>query len=173
MEDVANADEIIRELQGDFHERMKSDYPGLNYSFEGEEKERRNSMQSMMYGFLVAHFLIFVLLAITFNSYNQTLVIMTANPFVVIGSLLGHLLMRYNLCIFSFFGIVALTGVLANESLVLLDAINKQMAAGVKNKVDAIVSASKSRFRPVILTTLTTFRGLLPMITETPMQGEF
>jgi len=171
VEDVANVDEIIKELQGDFLERMKSDYPGLNYSFEGEEKERRDSMRSMMYGFLVALFLIFVLLAIPFNSYIQPLVIMTAIPFGMIGAVLGHLLMGYNLSIVSFFGIVALSGVLVNDSLVLLDAINKQMAAGAENKVEAIVSASKSRFRPVILTSLTTFGGLLPMITETSMQA--
>jgi len=168
---VANADEIIKELQGGFLERLKADYPGLNYSLEGEEKERRDSMRSMMYGFLVALFLIFVLLAIPFNSYIQPLVIMMAIPFGMIGAVLGHLLLGYNLSIVSFFGIVALTGVLVNDSLVLLDAINKQTTAGAINKVEAVVAASKSRFRPVILTSLTTFGGLLPMITETSVQA--
>jgi len=171
MRDVANADEIIKELQGDFLEHLKGDYPGLNYSLEGEEKERRDSMRSMMYGFLIALFLIFVLLAIPFNSYIQPLVIMTAIPFGIIGAVLGHLLLGYNLSIVSFFGMVALAGVLVNDSLVLLDAINKQVAAGAENKLEAIIAASKSRFRPVILTSVTTFGGLLPMITETSMQA--
>jgi len=168
---MANADEIIRDFQADFLERLKADYPGLNYSLEGEEKERRDSMRSMMYGFLVALFLIFVLLAIPFNSYIQPLIIMTAIPFGMIGAVLGHLLLGYDLSIVSFFGIVALAGVLVNDSLVLLDAINKQITAGAENRIEAIIAASKSRFRPVILTSVTTFGGLLPMITETSMQA--
>ena len=168
---MANAEEIIKTLQNSFLQRLKADYPGLNYSLEGEEKERRDSMRSMMYGFIVALFLIFVLLAIPFNSYIQPLVIMTAIPFGIIGAILGHLLLGYDLSIVSFFGIVALAGVLVNDSLVLLDAINKQGAAGAENKVEAVVAASKSRFRPVILTSVTTFGGLLPMITETSMQA--
>ncbi len=168
---ISNADEIIKELQGSFLERLKADYPGLNYSLEGEEKERRDSMRSMMYGFIVALFLIFVLLAIPFNSYIQPLVIMTAIPFGIIGAVLGHLLLGFNLSIVSFFGIVALAGVLVNDSLVLLDAINKRMASGAPNKIEAVIEASKSRFRPVILTSVTTFGGLLPMITETSVQA--
>lgn len=171
VREVANADQIIRELQGGFLEHLKADYPGLNYSLEGEEKERRDSMRSMMYGFIIALFLIFVLLAIPFNSYIQPLVIMTAIPFGMIGAVLGHLLLGYNLSIVSFFGLVALAGVLVNDSLVLLDAINKQVAQGAENRLEAVVAASKSRFRPVILTSVTTFGGLLPMITETSVQA--
>jgi len=96
---------------------------------------------------------------------------MTAIPFGIIGAVLGHLLLGYNLSIVSFFGIVALAGVLVNDSLVLLDAINKQVASGAENKLEAVIAASKSRFRPVILTSMTTFGGLLPMITETSMQA--
>jgi len=171
VRDVANADEIIKALQRGFLNRLKADYPGLNYSLEGEEKERRDSMRSMMYGFIVALFLIFVLLAIPFNSYLQPLVIMAAIPFGMIGAVLGHLLLGYHLSIVSFFGIVALAGVLVNDSLVLLDAINKQVTAGARSRMDAVILASRSRFRPVILTSVTTFGGLLPMITETSIQA--
>jgi len=116
-------------------------------------------------------FLIFVLLAIPFNSYLQPLVIMAAIPFGMIGAVLGHLLLGYHLSIVSFFGIVALAGVLVNDSLVLLDAINKQVTAGARSRMDAVILASRSRFRPVILTSVTTFGGLLPIITETSIQA--
>ncbi len=168
---VTNAEAVIKALQSGFLEHLKADYPGLNYSLEGEEKERRDSMRSMMYGFIVALFLIFVLLAIPFNSYIQPLIIMTAIPFGMIGAVLGHLLLGFDLSIVSFFGIVALAGVLVNDSLVLLDAINKRMNTGAGDRTEAVIEASKSRFRPVILTSITTFGGLLPMITETSVQA--
>ncbi len=152
---------------------MKADYPGLAYSIEGQEKERRDSMGSMLLGFFVVLFLIFVLLAIPFNSYVQPLIIMAAIPFGIIGAVLGHLLLGYDMSLLSFFGIVALSGVLVNDSLILLDAIRNRMKQHPDDVIKAIVEACKSRFRPVILTSLTTFGGLMPIIFERSIQARF
>ncbi|NOY68132.1 MAG: efflux RND transporter permease subunit [Deltaproteobacteria bacterium] len=172
-EAAADAKKILTDLKGAFLPALAADYPGLAYSFQGEEKERRDSMESMMEGFFVALFFIFVLLAIPFNSYVQPLIIMTAIPFGIIGAILGHLILGYNLSLLSFFGIVALSGVLVNDSLVLLVAINKKMAQHPEDSVTAVLQAARSRFRPVMLTSLTTFGGLMPMIFEKSMQARF
>jgi len=172
-EEAADAKKILNDLKSTFLPRLTADYPGLAYSFEGEEKERQESMESMMEGFFLALFLIFVLLAIPFNSYVQPLIIMTAIPFGIIGAIFGHVILGYNLSLLSFFGIVALSGVLVNDSLVLLDAINKKMENHPGDIVSAVLEAAKSRFRPVMLTSITTFGGLMPMIFEKSMQARF
>ncbi len=172
-EQVVAADKVLQDIQTTFLPKLKADYPGLTYSIEGQEKERRDSMGSMLIGFFVALFLIFVLLAIPFNSYIHPMIIMTAIPFGIIGAVLGHLLLGYDLSLLSFFGIVALTGVLVNDSLVLLDAIRNKMKLHPDDVVKAVVEACKSRFRPVILTSITTFGGLMPIIFEKSLQARF
>ncbi len=172
-EQIVAADKVLQDIQHTFLPQLKADYPGLTYSIEGQEKERRDSMGSMMLGFFVALFLIFVLLAIPFNSYVQPLIIMTAIPFGIIGAVLGHLMLGYDLSLLSFFGIVALTGVLVNDSLVLLDAIRNKMKQHPDDVIKAIIEACKSRFRPVILTSITTFGGLMPIIFEKSLQARF
>ena len=172
-EQIVAADKVLQDIQTNYLPKLKRDYPGLTYSIEGQEKERRDSMGSMLLGFFVALFLIFVLLAIPFNSYMQPLIIMTAIPFGNIGAVLGHLMLGYDLSLLSFFGIVALSGVLVNDSLVLLDAIRNKMKLHPDDVVKAIVEACKSRFRPVILTSITTFGGLMPIIFEKSLQARF
>lgn len=172
-EQMVAADKVLQDIQTDFLPKLKADYPGLTYSIEGQEKERRDSMGSMMLGFFVALFLIFVLLAIPFNSYIQPLVIMAAIPFGIIGAVFGHLLLGYDMSLLSFFGIVALSGVLVNDSLILLNAIRNRMKQHPDDVIKAIVEACKSRFRPVILTSLTTFGGLMPIIFERSLQARF
>ncbi|MGB6409716.1 MAG: efflux RND transporter permease subunit, partial [Candidatus Deferrimicrobiaceae bacterium] len=138
----------------------------------GEEKERKESMESMKKGFTMAMIGIFALLAIPFRSYSQPLLIMAAIPFGVVGAVAGHLIMGYSLSILSFFGIVALAGVVVNDSLLLIDTVNIKRREGTELQT-ALGDAGTRRFRPILLTSLTTFFGLSPMILETSVQAQF
>jgi HAE1 family hydrophobic/amphiphilic exporter-1 len=135
--------------------------------FQGEEKERRDSMKSMMEGFFVALFFIFVLLAIPFNSYVQPLIIISAVIFALIGVIYGTFLSRSLFTINSFMAIVGVTGVVVNDSLVLIEFINKSYASGLSRR-EAVVAGTNIRLRPVLLTTMTTTLGLLPMAIGIP-----
>ena len=170
---TANAQEILTALKGGLLAQLSQDYPGLSFNLEGEEKERRESVNSMKSGFLLALFAIFALLAIPFASYSQPLIIMAAIPFGVVGAIGGHLLMGKNLSMLSIFGIVALSGVVVNDSLLLIDRINSNRRQGGENLRQAVVDAGTRRFRPILLTSLTTFFGLAPMILETSVQAQF
>ncbi len=169
---VANAEEIITELKDTLFKELALDYPGLSFDLEGEDKERSDSMDSMKSGFLMALFVIYVLLAVPFKSYTQPLIIMAAIPFGLVGAVLGHLIMGYNLSILSMFGLVALSGVLINDALLLIDYINRKRKAGLDTQ-SSIIEAGRRRFRPIILTSLTTSLGLTPMILETSVQAQF
>ncbi|HIJ78391.1 MAG: efflux RND transporter permease subunit [Desulfobulbaceae bacterium] len=168
----ANSEEILSELKESVLRELVHDYPGLTYSMEGEAKERRDSMGSMLRGFVLALFVIYGLLAIPFRSYSQPLLIMTAIPFGMVGAVLGHLVMGFSLSMLSLFGIVALSGVVVNDSLLLIDYVNGHRRDG-KPMVEAVKIAGERRFRPILLTSLTTFFGLMPMIFETSVQAQF
>ena len=170
--DVNNADDIIAELKAGLLTDLPRDYPGLEYDMEGEARERKDSLGSMLSGFKLALVMIFVLLAIPFRSYSQPLLIMSAIPFGMVGAVLGHLIMGYNLSLLSMFGLVALAGVVVNDSLLLIDRANRNRRDGL-DPHDSLVEASSRRFRPIILTSLTTFFGLSPMIVETSVQAKF
>ena len=169
---IANAEEIIEDLKSGILTDLARDYPGLTYDMEGEAKERHDSMQSMAKGFMMALFVMYALLAIPFKSYSQPLLIMTAIPFGIVGAILGHLVTGYDLSILSLFGIVALSGVVINDSLLMIDRINRSRKNG-EEMHEAILGAGQRRFRPILLTSLTTFFGLAPMITETSTQAQF
>ncbi|MFQ5736475.1 MAG: efflux RND transporter permease subunit [Thermodesulfobacteriota bacterium] len=169
---TANAEEILAEMKGTVLRGLSSDYPGLTFDLEGEEKERRESMGSMKRGFAMALFAIFAMLAIPFRSYSQPLIIMAAIPFGIVGAILGHLIMGYNLSILSLFGLVALSGVLVNDSLLLIDYINTKREEGL-DAHRCVLEAGRRRFRPILLTSLTTAFGLLPIILETSVQAQF
>ena len=169
---VANAEEILAEIKATDLPKLMADYPGLSYDMEGEDKNRRESMASMFNGFQLVLIVIFALLAIPFRSYSQPLLIMVAIPFGIVGAILGHFVMGYDLSILSMFGIVALTGVVVNDSLLLIDYINRARRQG-KTMLDAVLEAGQRRFRPILLTSLTTFFGLMPMILETSVQAQF
>jgi multidrug efflux pump subunit AcrB len=171
-EHVANPEEIIGDLKTGALAQLVSDYPGLTYDLEGQQKERKESMTGLAWGFLASLGLIFVLLAIPFRSYLQPLIIMTAIPFGIIGAIIGHLILGYQLSLFSTFGIVALTGVVVNDSLVMVDFINRQCQEG-RALIDAVMDAGQRRFRPIMLTTITTFFALVPMLAETSVQARF
>jgi multidrug efflux pump subunit AcrB len=171
-EKMANADEINAELAQRFLPALIQDYPGLRYRYEGEQRERADSMQSLFLNFIIALAAIYVLLAIPFRSYTQPFVIMAAIPFGIIGAVWGHAIMGIDLALLSMFGIVALSGVVVNDSLVLLSFYNQLRQQGMERD-NALVEAGRQRFRPILLTSLTTFLGLLPMILEESVQAQF
>ena len=169
---VANAEEIIEQMRLSTLPELLAEYPGLSYDLEGEDKNRRESMESMASGFQLILFVIFSLLAVSFRSYSQPFLIMMAIPFGIVGAILGHLLLGFDLSMLSMFGIVALTGVVINDSLLLIDYVNRSRKRGL-NLHEALVGAGLRRFRPILLTSLTTFFGLMPMILETSVQAQF
>ncbi len=168
----SKAGQVLASLQSETLSALEKKYPGLTIGFEGRQADRRESMQSLTRGLLAALMVIFVMLAIPLNSYVQPLIIMAAIPFGMVGAVIGHLIMGYSLSVLSMFGVVALSGVVVNDSLVLVDFANRKEAIGMSRR-DAIHQAGIHRFRPVILTTLTTFGGLSPMIFETSRQARF
>jgi len=171
-EQAANAEEINSDLRDRFLPVLVQDYPGLTYRYEGEQKERQDSFASLGRGFMIAMFAVYALLAIPFRSYTQPLVVMAAIPFGIVGAVWGHIFMGLDLALLSMFGIVALSGVVVNDSLVLMSFYNQLIDAGMDRK-EALVESGKKRFRAILLTSLTTFFGLLPMILEKSVQAQF
>ncbi len=168
----SRAGRILESLKSDILPELQAKYNGLAFSFEGRHADMQESMQSLVKGLLTAMAVIFAMLAIPLNSYIQPVIIMLAIPFGIVGAVIGHLFMGYSLSILSMFGIVALSGVVVNDSLILIDFANRKRNAGIPVR-EAICYAGIQRFRPIILTTFTTFCGLTPMIFETSRQARF
>lgn len=147
-------------------------YTGLGYSFKGRQADIQESVSALITGLGFALLGIYAMLAIPFKSYFQPMIIMFCIPFGMIGAVVGHLVMGYSLSVMSLFGIVALSGVVVNDSLILIDFANRRQRSG-KDIMTSIQEASIQRFRPILLTTLTTFGGLAPMIMETSRQARF
>ncbi len=171
-ESQANANEINADLRNRALPILAREFPGLTFDFEGEQRQQSESLGSLQVNFVVAQLAIFALLAIPFRSYSQPLIIMSAIPFGLIGAVMGHVVMGLDLTLLSMFGMVALTGVVVNDSLIMVDLINRQRTEG-KTLRESIRSAGMRRFRPILLTTATTFLGLAPMIFETSLQARF
>ena len=171
-ETVAKSEEINKEIFSEFLPKLQESMPSLRFGLEGEQRSKRESMGSLGYGFIYALFGIFVLLAIQFRSYAQPLIIMSAIPFGLIGAVIGHLMFGKDLSLLSVFGIVALMGIVVNDSLIMVDLINRERSSGVGLQ-DVLRDSATRRFRPIILTTLTTSLGLVPMILEKSVQAQF
>jgi multidrug efflux pump subunit AcrB len=169
---VTTPNEIIATLENDVLPEIISRYQGLSYSFEGESREQNEDLASLARNTLIALMLIYVLLGAQLRSYVQPFIIMTAIPFGIVGAILGHLVLGYDLTFISMFGGVALTGVVVNDSVVLVDYLNKHHRDGISLGESALI-AVKRRFRPILLTTLSTSLGLLPILLETSMQARF
>lgn len=169
----ANANEVIANLAETALPKLLRDHAGLSYSLEGDSRNQGESLASLKQGFIMALLGIFALLAIPLRSYVQPIIIMLAIPFGVIGAIGGHLLLGYDLSMISMMGMVALSGVVVNDSLVLIHAVNEFRSTEGLNLVEALVSAGTRRLRPILLTSLTTFFGLMPMIFETSVQARF
>lgn len=144
---------------------IKKRHPGVNYRLSGEAEERSESMGSLLSTAALALIVIYALLAIPLQSYLQPLVIMSVIPFGAVGAIFGHLIMGFDLVFFSLLGIVALSGVVVNSSLVLVDYINKQRGSG-ENLANVLCNSGAVRFRPIVLTSITTFVGLAPIILD-------
>jgi len=166
----ANANEIFAELSSNFFPELKRRYPGLYVTLQGEQKKMRESLGSLRVGFPLAVLGIFIIIATMFRSYAQPFVIMFTIPFGIIGAVIGHLLLGYDLSIMSIFGMVALTGVVVNDAIVLIERINENIAEGMPF-FEAIISGGARRFRAIFLTSVSTVGGLAPLIMETDLQA--
>ena len=147
-------------------------YPGISFELAGEARDQRESAQGLTVGALALLLLIYVLLAIPFKSYSQPIIVMSVIPFGMVGAVMGHWLMGLDLTLLSFMGMLALAGVVVNDSLVLVDYVNQRRKEGESIK-DAVYKAGGRRFRPVLLTSLTTFAGLIPLLFEKSTQAQF
>jgi multidrug efflux pump subunit AcrB len=174
IEGSGNANQISADLSQRLPEEICSRYPGLTWSLEGEQRDQAETFSRLGTGYMLAMLGIFALLAIPFKSYSQPIVVMAAIPFGVIGAVIGHVMLGYGLSIISMFGIIALSGVVVNDSLVLVVTANMHRDAKPDEPVlEAVCRAGARRFRPILLTSVTTFFGLAPMIFETSMQARF
>ncbi len=171
-ESAGNARKIVADLKANGVPKLLASYPGLDVNWEGQQEQQQESFQSMFVGFAVAVMVMYVLLAFEFKSYIQPLLILAIIPFGMIGAVLGHGLLGIPLTIFSMFGLVALTGIVINDSIVLVDFINHRCADGLPVR-QAIVDAGCRRLRPVMLTTVTTVGGLTPILLEKSFQAQF
>ncbi|MCA9743623.1 efflux RND transporter permease subunit [candidate division KSB1 bacterium] len=171
-DNVGNANEIMASLQKTALPAILDKYPSVSYSLEGQQREQQETMAGLFDGYLIALLLIYILLAIPFKSYSQPIIVMSAIPFGIVGAIWGHVIMGMDLTILSMFGIVALAGVVVNDSLVMVDFINRERANGLP-LATAIREAGIARFRAILLTSLTTFLGLTPLLLERSLQAQF
>ena len=171
-ETIGNASVIVAELKAGFLPTLVERYPGITYDFGGQEKRTSESLDSIKSGYMLAMMGIFLLLASQFRSYIQPVVIMMAIPFGLIGAILGHLVMGIEFTLVSIFGIVALSGIVVNDSLILIDFTNRAVRDGMDIKL-AVIESGKARFRPVLLTSVTTIAGLFPLLLERSFQAQF
>jgi multidrug efflux pump subunit AcrB len=162
---------IKRQLRSQLPELLEA-YPDISYTLEGEAREQRDSFGSLGTGLKFVLAVIFALLAIPLRSYFQPILIMLVIPFGMVGAILGHVIMGMNLSIMSYMGMLALTGVVINDSLVLVDYVNKRRADG-RSLFEAVKISGVARFRAILLTSLTTFFGLMPLIFEKSTQAQF
>ena len=173
---VTSADAVISDLRTRILPEVLAGYPGVFYTFEGAQAEQADALGGLWLGFLLALLMIFALLAVPLRSYVQPLIIMAAIPFGLVGAVWGHIVMGLDVSMMSMFGLVALTGVVVNDSLVMVDFINRARSArtGLGRGLQAAIrEAGSHRFRPILLTSLTTFFGLAPLMLERSMQAAF
>ncbi|MGS2739777.1 efflux RND transporter permease subunit [Sinomicrobium sp. M5D2P17] len=160
---------VLAAIQGEVLPQLRADYPGLTWTFEGSQADMRESTNSLWGTFSMALMLIYALLALAFNNYVQPFIVLSAVPFGIVGAVIGHIILGYDLSLVSLMGMIALAGVVVNDSLIMIDyanGIRKDQSA-----YEAIHEAGIRRFRPIMLTTLTTFGGLTPIILETSSQA--
>ena len=172
-ENITTPDDVMATLQRDVLPQLQTVFPELNYGYSGASRDQRDDMASLKGNLFIALMVMFVMLASLLRSYIQPLIILSAIPFGFVGSLLGHLLLGFDISFVSLFGMVALSGVVVNDSVVLVDYYNHLRKSGRDNIPAALVEAVARRFRPILLTTMTTSFGLLPMLMETSLQARF
>ncbi|MEM6783655.1 MAG: efflux RND transporter permease subunit [Bacteroidota bacterium] len=169
---MVTGQEVSQRLSSEILPEIRARYPGLTTSFGGEQQEQADTFAALGAGFLLAMLAVYALLAIPLKSYVQPLLIMAAIPFGIVGALLGHLLLDLSVGLFSIFGIIGLSGVVVNNALVMIDLINEKRGQGLGAR-QAIIEGAQQRFRPILLTSVTTFLGVAPLVFETSLQAQF
>jgi multidrug efflux pump subunit AcrB len=163
--------QVIAALRNEELPQLARDFPGITWTFEGSNAEMRRATSSLWGSFGLALAVIYSLLAVAFRDYIQPLIVLVAIPFGIVGAVLGHILLGYDLSLVSLMGVIALSGVVINDSLIMVDYANRRR--GEHSALDAIAQAGIRRFRPILLTTLTTFGGLMPLIFEESLQAQY
>ena len=169
---VVTGDEVTGLLEASVLPELVGRHPELAYTFGGERQEQTESFGALGGGFALAMLAIYALLAIPFGSYTKPLIVMAAIPFGMIGAVLGHAILGLQMAIMSLFGVIGLSGVVVNDSLVMIDFINERLRQGMPGR-EAIIAGAKARFRPILLTSVTTFLGVAPLVFETSLQAQF
>jgi multidrug efflux pump subunit AcrB len=162
---------LAKDIRDNFMPELLIKYPRVHSEVSGSIQEQLDSADTQMRDFILSLLLIYSLLAIPLRSYIQPIMIMSVIPFGVIGSVMGHIILGIDLSVLSMFGIIAAAGVVVNDSLVMVDYVNTSRKSGVPIK-EAVLNAGCRRFRAIMLTSLTTFIGLVPIMAETSMQAQ-
>ncbi|MDE0473171.1 MAG: efflux RND transporter permease subunit, partial [Gammaproteobacteria bacterium] len=170
--EVITGGEVTEQLAATVLPELAAGDPGLSYSFGGEQQEQVESFGALASGFALALLAIYALLAVPFGSYTKPLIVMAAIPFGIIGAIAGHLLLGLPMSMMSMFGVIGLSGVVVNDSLVMIDFINNRLRRGMPGR-EAIIDGAKARFRPILLTSVTTFLGVAPLVFERSLQAQF
>ncbi len=169
---VITGQSVNTRLVSDVLPELQKEIPGLAYRMGGEQREQGLTLPALARNFVLAMFAMYAVLALAFRSYVQPVIVLAAVPFGLVGAVVGHLLLGLSLGLTSLFGIIGLAGIIVNGSLVLIDFTNEERRKG-KGPQDAIVDAAKGRFRPILLTAITTFLGIFPLIIERSIQAQF
>ena len=169
---VITSNEVNGYITSTLMPSIQQRYTDLTHDFGGEQREQARTGPAILMNFFYALVAIYAMLAIAFKSYTQPLVVMSVIPFGVFGAIMGHLIMGMNMSLLSIFGIIGLSGVIINGALVMIDFINEEVRNGMEYH-EAIVEGAKNRFRPIFLTSLTTFLGVAPLVFETSVQAQF
>ena len=168
---IVEPGQITSEITEDYMPQLRALYPGISTDVAGSAYEERVGFIQVLIGFGIALFGIYALMAIPLRSYLQPLIIMGVIPFGIVGAVFGHMLLGLAVSAVSIMGIIALSGVVVNDSLIMVDFVNKAVASG-SNQIEAAIQSGARRFRAILLTSLTTFFGLIPMVLETSMQAQ-
>jgi len=168
----ANANEVVGRFNTEVLGGLAVKFPGVKWDYLGEQKDQKDGMSEMGGKFVFALLGIYILMAIPLKSYVQPVIVMAVIPFGMVGAVAGHIFMGLDLSIMSMMGIIALSGVVVNDSLVLVEYVNRHREES-GSVIEAVRRAGAVRFRPILLTSLTTFAGLMPMLLETDMQARF
>ncbi len=169
--EIVESAEIVKTITEEYIPELLARYPGVSYGLEGASQEQVNLIRNLSVASIAALFLIYALIAIPLHSYSQPLIIMSVIPFGMIGAVIGHVIFGRSVSMFSLFGLVALAGVVVNDSLIMIDFINKARERGVELK-QAVIGSGTQRFRAIILTSITTAVGLMPIMMEGSLQAQ-
>ena len=168
---ILNPQEVVDDVQENFIPELLQKYKSISFALDGQSKEQGEALVGLMKGAIFAVFAIYALMAVPLKSYSQPVIIMSVIPFGIVGAIVGHLILGLSVSVLSMCGIIALSGVVVNDSLIMVDFINRARSEGM-SLVEAALKAGSERFRAIVLTSLTTFMGLVPIILERSLQAQ-